>query len=123
MRTKLCHLDKFAESIVSFDLYKSNIFSDNSNKKEEMIKILLKIINGELTKKQKQCLIFKYVDELSLKDIALKLNVSPPTVYRHIKKAENRLKKIFGYLFDMKEIDKKPVKKPKHKQKSYYFLQ
>ena len=54
-------------------------------------------MEGELTGRQKECLILKYYKNLNVTQIALKLGVGKSTVSRHIKKAKLRLYKVLNY--------------------------
>ena len=66
---------------------------------QKMLKVLVKAIDGELTSRQKQCLIMYYGKNMRIVDISRELNVYPSTVSRHIKKSRSRLKTIIGYYF------------------------
>ncbi|MDR1254118.1 MAG: hypothetical protein LBJ95_03810 [Oscillospiraceae bacterium] len=67
--------------------------------REKILLILKKIINNELTPRQKECLLFHYCEKKALTEIAHTLNIHVSTVCRHIKKAKNRIYKTLSYSF------------------------
>ena len=69
----------------------------NHQEYKKILHILSKAMDGELTKRQKECLILKYYKNLNVTQIAIKLGVGKSTVSRHIKKAKTRLHKVLNY--------------------------
>jgi RNA polymerase sigma factor (sigma-70 family) len=67
--------------------------------REKILLILKKIINNELTLRQKECLFLHYYEQKDLTKIANILNIHVSTVCRHIKKAKNRINKTMSYNF------------------------
>lgn len=99
MKTKLFHLDDFTESIISVSEYKNNIHDKvdiNYTKMKEAVK---NIIKGELTQRQRVCILMYYGESMKMKDIASNLGIGISSVSRHIKKAKNRIKKTIEYYF------------------------
>lgn len=99
MGNKPLHLDNFIESIASFEIYQKEIFDNNKSQREKIFKLLPKVIDQELTDKQKLCIFMYYEKNMNLRQIGKELGVYPSTVYGHIKKGINRLKTIIGYAF------------------------
>ena len=88
---------KFTETLGVIIKYNKNNACTNQKKYKKILKVLPKAIEGELTDRQKECLVLKYYDNLSLNQIALALDIDRSTVSRHIKKARSRLYKILTY--------------------------
>lgn len=70
----------------------------NNEIKNRMKKLIAISIDTELTDRQKDCLTMRVYQGLSAEDIAAKLGIRPTTVYKHIKKAKEALKKCRKYL-------------------------
>ncbi len=98
MSNRPLYLDKFIDSVISISKHKKECF-DMDDEHQKMLKVLVKAIDGELTSRQKQCLIMYYGKNMRIVDISRELNVYPSTVSRHIKKSRSRLKTIIGYYF------------------------
>lgn len=92
-------LNDFTESLIGISNYQKDKFSDNSEYKK-MLEVLVRAIDGELTERQRQCVVMYYGKQISLKDIALELNISESTISRHLKKSRNRLAKVMKYYFN-----------------------
>ena len=71
---------------------------DNSSIRNRMKKLIAIGIDTELTDRQKDCLTMRVYQEMSVEDIAAELGIRPTTVYKHIKKAKEALKKCRKYL-------------------------
>ena len=80
-------------SFVSAQRGKSN--NEIKNRAKKLIAIS---IDTELTDRQKDCLTMRVYQGLSAEDIAAELGIRPTTVYKHIKKAKEALKKCEKYL-------------------------
>lgn len=70
----------------------------NNEIKNRMKKLIAISIDTELTGRQKDCLTMRVYQGLSAEDIAAELGIRPTTVYKHIKKAKEALKKCVKYL-------------------------
>jgi len=70
----------------------------NNEIKNRMKKLIAISIDTELTDRQKDCLTMRVYQGLSVEDIAAELGIRPTTVYKHIKKAKEALKKCEKYL-------------------------
>ena len=90
-------LNTFTESIAGMKNYNINFQQTNENEYKKILKILSKAISGELTNRQKECIVMRYYQKLTVTEIANKLYVGKSTVSRHIKKAKLRLQKILNY--------------------------
>lgn len=99
MSNRRLSLDNFTESLAGFAKYKELEFGDNGEYKK-LVKVLLKAIDGELTSRQRECLILYYGQNLKMSEVASKLDIGIPAVSRHIKKAKFRIKKVMVYYFD-----------------------
>lgn len=98
MSNRPLFLDDFIDSIASISNHKKECF-DNDNEHQKMLKILVKAIDGELTERQRQCIVMYYGKNMGVTEISRQLGIYPSTVSRHIKKGKNRLKTIIGYYF------------------------
>ncbi len=98
MRNKPLSLNNFTESLLGYENYQRDRFDDNSEYKK-MLEVLVQAIDGELTDRQKQCVILYYGKQFTLKAIASSLGISESTVSRHLKKSRKRLEKVLKYYF------------------------
>ena len=71
---------------------------DNGSIRDRMKKLIAIGIDTELTDRQKDCLTMRVCQGMSVEDIAAELGIRPTTVYKHIKKAKEALKKCRKYL-------------------------
>lgn len=71
---------------------------DSSNIRTRMKKLIHICMEDELTDRQKDCLTMRVYQNMSVEDIAAKLGIRPTTVYKHITKAKEALKKCVKYL-------------------------
>ena len=90
-------LNEFTESLGGMIEFNKKLSVTNHNEYKKILHILSKAMEGELTGRQKECLILKYYKNLNVTQIALKLGVGKSTVSRHIKKAKLRLYKVLNY--------------------------
>lgn len=65
---------------------------------QRMKKIVRVAVENELTQKQHQCITMRYIEDLPVKEIAVRMGIKPTTVYKHLKKAIAVLKKCSLYL-------------------------
>ena len=89
------------EAVIDALSYKTN-GSNRSDKvdtqKERLKKILRVGLKQEITDRQRDCLTKRYLENMSVKDIANKMGVTPASVYKHIKKAKKRIEMLYNYL-------------------------
>lgn len=90
---------EFTESLFSFKQYSKDSLGNKNKNRERMIKSLKNVIEGELTDRQKTCILMYYGNNMKMKSIFETLGVSVPCVSRHIKKAKKRLTKTMKYYF------------------------
>ncbi|MGN0521144.1 MAG: RNA polymerase sigma factor [Eubacterium sp.] len=81
-----------------------NRFEDNPADEQKILlksisSVLPKILEYELTDKQRLCIKLFYVQGKSQTEIARQLKLSQPTVSRHISSAKAILNKFIGYCF------------------------
>ena len=76
----------------------SKMGRNNSNIRNRMKKLIAISIDTELTDRQKDCLTMRVYQKMSVEDIAAELGIRLTTVYKHIKKAKEALKKCRKYL-------------------------
>lgn len=76
------------------------LYSDDTAdpKVQRMKKIMHIAIENELTPRQHECITLRYLENLSVKEIAQQMELKPTTVYKHIHKAIDVLKKCSLYL-------------------------
>ena len=99
MRKKSVYLDKFTESLISISKYRDSLTDSTDKNYEKMVNSIRNIIKGELTEKQRSCIMLYYGERIKMKDIANQLGMGISSVSRHIKKAKERLKKTMEYYF------------------------
>lgn len=95
MRHSLVNLDGKNRDLIAY----SN-FSDLSTNKgdiDKMKQILRSAMINELTIRQRECITMYYYEKKKMKTIAKELSLSVPTVSKHIKVAEQKLKNIANY--------------------------
>ena len=68
-----------------------------------MLKVLTKAMQGELTKRQYDCMYAYYFENKTQSQIAKELGIGAPTVNKHMKKAKERLFKVMRYSFQRLE--------------------
>lgn len=71
----------------------------NAEKRKKMLKFIDQIIRHELTERQQDCMRYYYYENMPVKDIAELMQLRPATVYKHINKARQAIKKRL-YIFD-----------------------
>lgn len=96
MNNKLS-LNEFTESVAGMIEYNKGMHFTNEKEYKQLLRILSKIIAGELTERQQQCIVMRYYKNLTVTEIALKLGIGKSTASRHIKKAKIRLYKLLDY--------------------------
>lgn len=92
-------MDNFTESLISLSLYNKNFFDAEDTNHKKMVESLKKIVNGELTEKQKICILLYYGKMMKMKDISEKLGIDISCVSRHIKRAKIKIEKTMKYYF------------------------
>lgn len=90
-------LNEFTESVAGMMDYNQKNQFTNEKEYKKLLSILTKVIVGELTERQQQCIVMKYYKNLTVTEIAIKLGIGKSTVSRHIKKATTRLYKLLDY--------------------------
>lgn len=70
----------------------------NSDTRRRMKELLRKAVQHELTDRQKECIILFYYENKSVKEIAGITGIKPTTVYKHLKKGRNALRRCTIYL-------------------------
>ena len=89
----------FTNELMTYYSYVSSQGSGDSSSIRNRTKKLIAIsIDTELTDRQKDCLTMRVYQKMSVEDIAAELGIRPTTVYKHIKKAKEALKKCRKYL-------------------------
>lgn len=73
--------------------------TDECNKYATVKRILLKVIENELTERQKQIINLYYFKNMNIVSIAEKLKVSPASVSITMKRARNTIIKYMKYYF------------------------
>ncbi len=99
MGNKSLHLDEFTESLISLSNYHKSNFSEKDVKYKKMVSSLRNIIQGELTPKQRMCVLLYYGEKMNMREISIKLGICVSSVSRHIKKGKQRIKKTMEYYF------------------------
>lgn len=99
MRHKKVNFSDLVDSISSFSRYKIDLFDQEDLERKRFLKLLKNIINGELTEKQKSCIMLYYGKNVKMKGISKELNISISSVSKHIKKAKLHIKKNIDYFY------------------------
>ena len=90
MRKKLLSISSEIDNYTSFIKYQSK--GTNSSKLNEYKDGLRKIIDNELTEKQRFCFYHHYYEKQSVKEISNNLGIADATVYKHIRNAMKTIK-------------------------------
>lgn len=90
-------LNEFTESLAGIIEYNQKDAPTNEYEHRKLLQILSKVMLGELTKRQRECITMRYYKKLTVTQIACELGVGKSTVSRHITKAKERLHKILKY--------------------------
>ena len=98
---KLTKFDLFSDALFSFNKFKYKNNSTNSEKYNKILKILSRVIENELTEKQKMCVKLYYHESMNTVKIANKLGVYPSTVWRHINNSKKKIKNIMKYYYSI----------------------
>jgi DNA-directed RNA polymerase specialized sigma subunit len=96
---KKSRLDKFNESMFCLQEYNKNSFGDNSLKRRKILDSVNRIIDRELTERQRICLKLYFFQDFNLIKISKKLKIYPSTAWRHINKAKIKIGKTIRYCF------------------------
>lgn len=90
-------LGDFTEALAGVAKYEESTSGTNELEYRKILKILPKIIEGELSERQKKCITMRYCENLSITKIAEKLNIDKSTASRHVNRAKKKLKRILCY--------------------------
>lgn len=96
---KISNFNKSADNLFGKRQFQKLSNSDNSEEYGENIQIVNSIIRNELTEKQRKCLTMYYRKNMNTVEISKTLKICPSTVWRHIKKAKNKVKDILKYSY------------------------
>lgn len=98
MTNKLVYLNEFTDKLASIDKFMDTSEYDNTESRKKIIKIIKQVAEGELTKRQRQCLFMHYQRDMKMSEISDSLGICVSCVSRHIKKAKARIHKTLAYL-------------------------
>ena len=98
MGEKCIQLLPSQEKEASLLIYFNDEAGTNDDKRERMKKLLAQGIKYELTRRQKECVTMRFIHDLTVEEIAQELDLTVDTVYKHIRLARRRLKKLNYYL-------------------------
>ncbi len=89
---------------LSLDLFGDRLNVSSGPEQEDtqhrqMLRVLRRAVEGELTERQRECVRLRYMEGKSVKQVAAELGVTPPTASKHLKKARQRLGTVVGYSF------------------------
>lgn len=94
---KLTNFNNFSDAFFSMQNFNSS--RNNTSKYNKILSILKKIIENELTFKQRKCIKMYYNHNLSTIKISKLLGVYPSTVWRHIQKSRRKIRNIMKYYY------------------------
>ncbi len=72
---------------------------DDGGEHEKMLRVLRRVMEGELTERQRDCVRLRYFEDKSVREVAEVIGITAPTVSKHLKKARARLHKVMEYSF------------------------
>lgn len=98
MRTKKLSLDVFTENLAGLQSYRRT-GEEGDAEYRRMINTLKKAVEGELTERQKECVLLCYYEGRTARAAAKELCIHETTVCRHLQKAKIRLEKVLRYSF------------------------
>ena len=75
MKNKSLYLDDFTESLASVTKYKKDFYDGKDTNYAKMTAALKNIMKGELTDRQKSCILMYYGHGMKMKDIAKNLGI------------------------------------------------
>ena len=75
----------------------------------KMLRALHAAMEGELTRRQRECIQLRYFEQMRVNEIAGLLGLTPGTVSVHIKKGRERLGKVMRSSFSRLEPSNKPL--------------
>lgn len=96
---KKLSLDKFTEALASVSEFKKISSENNEAARKKMIKSMNSIIKGELTQRQRTCILMYYGEGMKMREISAKLGIGVSSVSRHVKKAKYRVYKTMAYYY------------------------
>lgn len=102
MTNKIVSLNEFTDKLASIVKFKHIYECDNKDFHSKMIKIIKQVSEGELTKRQKQCLFMYYHQNMKMSEISNSLGICVSCVSRHIKKAKLRIRKTLAYYYQIR---------------------
>jgi DNA-directed RNA polymerase specialized sigma subunit len=96
MRSKLIHFSDLNSDKICFE--KSLMDGEtNSENRQKVLKILMNVIENDLTDRQRHCVFEYYFNGKKMKTIASELGITPPVVTRHIQMGAAKVYKIAKY--------------------------
>lgn len=72
-------------------------YENKTDAKKRMKELLRKAVQQELTDPQRECIRLYYFEEKSVNEIAKIRGIRPTTVYKHLKKGRNALRRCTIY--------------------------
>lgn len=88
MRTKVLSYDKMRQFLGQID---GENFTSSSKELKAAIKVLSAAVDRELTLRQQECVRLYFYEGLSMPEIAKRLNIGKPVVWRHLQRAKKKL--------------------------------
>ena len=98
MAAKYLFMMDAEEKEASVNNYLESFAETNDSKHNRMKALMLIGIRNELTDRQRDCISMKYIDGLRAEVIAERLGLSAATVYKHIRKGLERLRRLEMYI-------------------------
>lgn len=87
---------------LSLELFENTLSSQpepDNRERRRILRALKKAVQGELTKRQMDCVVLYYGGEKTEEEVALRLGITKPTVSKHLKKARVHLSRVLTYYF------------------------
>ena len=94
------NLNNFTESLAGLLKYEKSMQATNEIEYRKLLKVMSKVISGELTLRQKECLTLRYYSNLTICQIASELSINKSTASRHISRAKFKIKRLLEYYME-----------------------
>lgn len=103
---RVLSLDSFCESTKSYEIYMAGNSGDNSRQNAVLKRVLHRVIDNELTHRQKEIVSLYYFHNKNILEISKDLGINKSTVSRHLSRARERIKRVlrYGYFPVWKEV-------------------
>lgn len=96
-RSRYLSLDLLENRVSAEEGAEAGEEAGNDESRSRLTRTLRKAVDGELTPRQRECVLLYYGGGRNEKEVASELGISVPAVSRHLRKARERLRRILNY--------------------------